>query len=221
MVFPRAIGKLFSFLLKLSEDIISERYTSSLLVFGISIPTVFFPGITDTLVDIELVWRAISSDKLMILETFTPGAGSNSYKVTTGPLLIFLILPWTPKSRSIFSKKSGSMFLAPDFVIDKLLFFSKREREGNLYLLVFVSEFLILKLKDCCFSWPKYTSSWILSSSSSWAIVLPSLIWLFFTKNLKIFKKLIDEPKIKKIKVKKRKPILKYSLSIIGKKLLK
>ena len=135
----------------------------------------------------------------MILETFTPGAGSNSYKVTTGPLLIFLILPWTPKSRSIFSKKSGSIFLVPDFVIDKLLFFSKREREGNLYLLVFVSEFLILKLKDCCFSWPKYTSSCILSSSSSWASLLPSSFWLFFMKNLKIFKKLIDEPKTKKV----------------------
>ena len=47
----------------------------------------------DTLVDTELVCRAISSDKLIIFETFTPGAGSNSYKVTTGPLLIFFIFP--------------------------------------------------------------------------------------------------------------------------------
>ena len=70
IVFPRAIGKLFSFFPKLSEDIISERYTSSLRVFGISIPTVFLPGMTDTLVDTELVCRAISSDKLMIFETF-------------------------------------------------------------------------------------------------------------------------------------------------------
>ena len=62
-------------------------------MFGISIPTVFLPGMTDTLVDTELVCRAISSDKLMIFETFTPGAGSNSYNVTTGPLLIFFILP--------------------------------------------------------------------------------------------------------------------------------
>ena len=54
MVSPRAIGSLVSFLLKLSEDIISERKTSSLLALGISIPTVFFPGITDTLVDTEL-----------------------------------------------------------------------------------------------------------------------------------------------------------------------
>ena len=53
-------------------------------------PTVFLPGIIETLAETELVFLAISSDKLIIFETFTPGAGSNSYKLTTGPLLIFL-----------------------------------------------------------------------------------------------------------------------------------
>ena len=41
-------------------------------------PTVFLPGMTETLVEVELVFLARSSDKLMIFETFTPGAGSNS-----------------------------------------------------------------------------------------------------------------------------------------------
>ena len=49
------MGRVVSFLLKPSEEIISDRKTSSLLTLGISIPTVFFPGITDTLVDSELV----------------------------------------------------------------------------------------------------------------------------------------------------------------------
>ena len=55
--------------------------TAAALVF----PTVFFPGIVATLVDKELVFLAISSERLIILETLIPGAGSNSYNVTTGP----------------------------------------------------------------------------------------------------------------------------------------
>ena len=33
---------------------------------------------TETLVEVELVFLAKSSDKLIIFDTFTPGAGSNS-----------------------------------------------------------------------------------------------------------------------------------------------
>ena len=92
--FPRAIGQTIIFFTKtIRRYYLLKRYTSSLRVFGISIPTVFLPGMTDTLVETELVCRAISSKDSMIFETFTPGAGSNSYKVTTGPLLIFFILP--------------------------------------------------------------------------------------------------------------------------------
>jgi len=40
---------------------------------------------------------------LIIFETLTPGAGSNSYKLTTGPLFIFFIFPSIPKSNNIFS----------------------------------------------------------------------------------------------------------------------
>ena len=60
--------------------------------------------------DSELVFLAISSERLIIFDTLIPAAGSNSFKVTTGPLLTFLIFPSTPKSKSIFSKNSGSLF---------------------------------------------------------------------------------------------------------------
>ena len=68
------------------------------------------PGIVAIRADSELVFLAMSSERLIILETLTPAAGSNSFKVTTGPWLTFLIFPFTPKSRSIFSKNSGSIF---------------------------------------------------------------------------------------------------------------
>jgi hypothetical protein len=43
-------------------------------------PTVLLPGIVAILADSELVFLAISSDKFIIFETFTPAAGSNSFK---------------------------------------------------------------------------------------------------------------------------------------------
>ena len=88
ILFPKAIGSFISFLLNLSSEIISFKKTFSLFVFGISMPIVFFPGIVATLVEIELVFLAISSAKFTILETLIPDAGSNSFKVTTGPQLI-------------------------------------------------------------------------------------------------------------------------------------
>ena len=48
-------------------------------------PTVLLPGIVAILADSELVFLAISSERLIILETLIPAAGSNSFKVTTGP----------------------------------------------------------------------------------------------------------------------------------------
>ena len=55
------------------------------MLLGSSIPTVLLPGIVAILADSELVFLAMSSDRLIILETFTPAAGSNSLRVTTGP----------------------------------------------------------------------------------------------------------------------------------------
>jgi len=46
---------------------------------------VLLPGIVAIRADSELVLRAISSERLIIFETLTPAAGSNSFKVTTGP----------------------------------------------------------------------------------------------------------------------------------------
>ena len=109
ILFPRAMGSLISFLAKLELEIISLKNTFSLEKFGSSIPIVLLPGIVDILADSELVFRAMSSDKLIIFDTFIPGAGSYSFKVTTGPLLTFLIFPSTPKSKSIFSKVSSSI----------------------------------------------------------------------------------------------------------------
>ena len=64
--FPSAIGSLISFFLNFSLEIISLNATLSRTSFGISIPTVFFPGITDTLAEVELVFLAKSSDKFII-----------------------------------------------------------------------------------------------------------------------------------------------------------
>ena len=89
----------------------------------------------EILVDSELVFLAISSDKLIIFETLTPAAGSNSFNVTTGPWLIFLIFPSTPKSNKIFSKTfpliSFSVFFLSRSAFDG---FFKKSTDGNLNL---------------------------------------------------------------------------------------
>ena len=120
---------------------ISFRNTFSLFELGISIPIVFLPGTIATLADTELVYLAISSDKLIILDTFIPGAGSNSFKVTTGPQLILLILPSTPKSSKIFSKNSEFLFNSTFsllFLFFRSGFFSKKFIGGNLKLLLVI-----------------------------------------------------------------------------------
>ena len=79
------MGSFISFLLKFLSEIISLKNTFSLVVFGNLIPTVLLPGMVAIFVYSQLVFLAISSDKLIIFETFTPAAGSNSFNVTTGP----------------------------------------------------------------------------------------------------------------------------------------
>ena len=101
--------------------------------------------------------RAISSEKLIILETLTPGAGSNSYKLTTGPLFIFVIFPSIPKSSKIFSINDPSgLFLDGS---DKLIFegfFSNYSIVGSLKffkILFFIFnsfvEVVLSKVKAC------------------------------------------------------------------------
>ena len=103
---PKAIGNLISLFKKSLLDRISLRKTFSRVELGSSMPIVLLPGIVAILADSELVFLAMSSERLIILETLTPAAGSNSFKVTTGPWLTFFMLPLTPKSKRIFSKKS-------------------------------------------------------------------------------------------------------------------
>ena len=67
-----------------------------------------------------------------------PAAGSNSFKVTTGPLLTFLIFPSTPKSKRIFSRNSGSLFsFFSEFSLSFFVGIFKRSTVGmeNLVLL--------------------------------------------------------------------------------------
>ena len=72
ILLPSVIGILISLLLNSLLEIISFKATFSLTLFGISIPMVLLPGTVATLVDIELVFRAISSDKLIIFEVLIP-----------------------------------------------------------------------------------------------------------------------------------------------------
>ena len=61
-------------------------------MFGISIPTAAFPGIGATIrTELAASRKAILSCKVTILLNFTPGAGSNSNIVTTGPFLMPII----------------------------------------------------------------------------------------------------------------------------------
>ena len=99
---------------------------------------VLLPGIVAILADSELVFLAISSERLIIFDTLTPGAGSNSYNVTTGPWLTFLTSPSTPKSNKIFSKVFSSILFSDKFLSFFKGFF-RNSKGGNLYLVTFFS----------------------------------------------------------------------------------
>ena len=105
----------------------------------------------------------MSSERLIIFETLIPAAGSNSFKVTTGPLLTFFILPFTPKSKRIFSRNSGSLFsFFTDWSLSFFVAIFKRSIEGskNLFLLADLLFSALINGK----------SSWIKSFISSWGI---------------------------------------------------
>jgi len=69
----------------------------------------------------------------------TPGAGSNSFNVTTGPLLILFILPSTPKSNNIFSSISSSTLISDEFSLSFFVGCFKKSKVGSLNLKVFNS----------------------------------------------------------------------------------
>ena len=76
MSFPKAKAKLLLDFLNSSDSITSLKKTGVKSLFGISIPIADFPGIgASILTPLAAKLKAISSDKLTILLTFTPVLG--------------------------------------------------------------------------------------------------------------------------------------------------
>ena len=74
-------------------------------MFGTSIPIAALPGIGASILTPGAAnFSARSSAKFTILLTFTPGAGSNSYLVTAGPLQALIIFAFTLKLSNVSSK---------------------------------------------------------------------------------------------------------------------
>ena len=87
-----------------SAERICLRYTVCLLGLASSIPITALPGIGATILTLLVLRaRARSSAREATLLIFTPGAGENSYMVTTGPGHISTTRPDTPKSFSFCS----------------------------------------------------------------------------------------------------------------------
>ena len=66
ILLPSAIGSFMSLFLKAVSEIISLKKTFSLCGLGNSIPIVLLPGIVAILADSELVFLAISSERLIL-----------------------------------------------------------------------------------------------------------------------------------------------------------
>ena len=105
IVLPRQRGSLCFETSKSSEPRSSRRYTVSRVSFGSSMPIALRPGITATRAETALIERAMSSDNAITRDDLMPGAGSNSYRVTTGPGWTWITSPFTPKSRITFSSR--------------------------------------------------------------------------------------------------------------------
>ena len=93
---PSAKGSLPGLRCQLSSPNISERNTVSRLALGISMPITLRPGTVAMRTAIRLMDRAISSARPITRADLVPGAGSNSYSVTTGPGRISAMRPRTP-----------------------------------------------------------------------------------------------------------------------------
>ncbi len=75
---------------------ISRSTTFSRCAFGSSMPMTERPGTVETRADSADIERAMSSARPMTRLAFSPGAGSSSYMVTTGPGRTLTISPLTP-----------------------------------------------------------------------------------------------------------------------------
>ena len=77
--FPRASGRCEFRFLNSSDSISSLTVTAAFVLFGTSIPTTDFPGIGASILMSELARDSAKlSDRETILESLTPGDGSNS-----------------------------------------------------------------------------------------------------------------------------------------------
>ncbi len=107
MSFPTTKVSLDSEFANSGESISSRTRTVAGLSFSTSIPTAALPGIgASILIDFALRFKAISSTRLVILDTLTPVAGCTSYLVTEAPCVTLRILASTPKSARVCCKSA-------------------------------------------------------------------------------------------------------------------
>ena len=84
----------------------SRSVTMRALGFGTSTPTAPLPGIGATRIDGARIAMARSSASATMRWAFTPGAGTTSNCVTTGPVVRPAMVPSTLKVRSVSSSKA-------------------------------------------------------------------------------------------------------------------
>ena len=102
--FPNANANFLEVLVNSCESNTSLKNTGDCFLFGTSIPIAAFPGIgASILTPFAAKPKAMSSCKLTIFETLTPGLGCNSNLVTEGPLVTCITFASTPKLESVSS----------------------------------------------------------------------------------------------------------------------
>ena len=118
---PRANAVFELKFLNLSLIITSRIGTGVAILFGISIPITDLPDTGSILTPDAARLSAISSERLVIFDTFIPGPGCNSNRVTVGPCVIFTIFASTLKLFRVC--KSRFAFSSSSERISELLFF--------------------------------------------------------------------------------------------------
>ena len=103
MSFPRPMHSLPLAFFTSGQSTMDRKETGSEVLEGTSMPMAAFPGMGSIRTLDTASFRAMSSDRFWILFTFTPGAGSSSYRVTEGPLVTFTRVAFTPKSWRVCS----------------------------------------------------------------------------------------------------------------------
>ena len=117
MSFPRMTGTAIFLYSLISFSMISRKLTMLRSLFGISIPTAFFPGIGATMRTLLAARRsAMLSCKAAILLSLTPGAGSNSNIVTTGPFFMPMISASILNSLSVSLSSEDAAFVSSSMI---------------------------------------------------------------------------------------------------------